>query len=75
MEAGVCRIPSLCARPIFNGSAAEKDDMIRIAAVDDDQLVRTGTRGLLEEAARNKFIAEAGGGEKVADLARKLKHR
>ena len=39
----------------------EKNDMIRIAAVADDQVVRTGIRGLLKKAARNKVIADAGG--------------
>ena len=34
----------------------EKDDMIRIAAVDDDQIVRTGTRGWLKEAAIIKLV-------------------
>jgi YesN/AraC family two-component response regulator len=47
--------------------------MIRIVAVDDDQIIRTGSLGLLKEAARNKIIADAGGGEKAVDLVRKLK--
>ena len=50
----------------------EKNGMIRIAAVADDQIVRTGIRGLLKKAARNKIIADAGGWEKGVDLLRWL---
>ena len=47
--------------------------MIRIIVVDDHQLVRTGTRRLLEDAPGLEVIAEAGSGEEAVELVRDLK--
>lgn len=47
--------------------------MIRIIVVDDHQLVRTGTRRLLEDAPGLKVIADAGSGEEAVELVRELK--
>jgi two-component system, NarL family, invasion response regulator UvrY len=47
--------------------------MIRIIVVDDHQLVRTGTRRLLEDSPGLKVIAEAGSGEEAVELVRVLK--
>ena len=47
--------------------------MIRITVLDGHQLVRTGARGLLEDAAGIRVIAGAGSGEKAVDLVRDLK--
>ena len=47
--------------------------MIRIIVVDDHQLVRTGTRRLLEDVPGLKVIADAGSGEEAVELVRELK--
>jgi two-component system invasion response regulator UvrY len=47
--------------------------VIRIIVVDDHQLVRTGTRRLLEDAPGLKVIADAGSGEEAVELVRELK--
>ena len=47
--------------------------MIRIIVVDDHQLVRTGTRRLLEDVPGLKIVADAGSGEEAVELVRELK--
>ena len=47
--------------------------MIRIIVVDDHELVRTGTRRLLEDAPGLEVVAEAGTGEEAVELVRKYK--
>tara|TARA_B110000503_G_scaffold2905_1_gene3919 strand:- start:2 stop:649 length:648 start_codon:yes stop_codon:yes gene_type:complete len=47
--------------------------VIRIIIVDDHQLVRTGTRRLLEDEPGIKVIADAGSGEEAVELVRELK--
>lgn len=47
--------------------------MIRIIVVDDHQLVRTGTRRLLEDAPGFNVIADAGSGEEAVELVQELK--
>lgn len=47
--------------------------MIKVIVVDDHQLVRTGTRRLLEDAPGIKVLAEAENGEQAVELTRTLK--
>lgn len=47
--------------------------MIRVIVVDDHQLVRTGTRRLLEDAPGINVIADAGSGEEAVELVQELK--
>ena len=47
--------------------------MINVLLVDDHDLVRTGIRRILEDAAGIKVIAEASTGEEAVNLGRKLK--
>ena len=45
--------------------------MINVIVVDDHQLVRTGTRRLLEDMPGIKVIAEAASGEEAVELTRR----
>lgn len=47
--------------------------MIRILIVDDHQLVRVGTRRLLEDIPSIEVLGEAASGEEAVDLVRRLK--
>ena len=47
--------------------------MIRIVIVDDHQLVKVGTRRLLEDVPSLEIVGEAGSGEEAVDLVRQLK--
>ena len=47
--------------------------MIKVIIADDHQLVRTGTRRLLEDASGIKVLAEAENGEQAVELVRTLK--
>jgi two-component system invasion response regulator UvrY len=47
--------------------------MIRVIIVDDHELVRTGTRRLLEDLPGIKVLADAGSGEEAVELVRHLK--
>ncbi|MDA0977689.1 MAG: UvrY/SirA/GacA family response regulator transcription factor [Proteobacteria bacterium] len=44
--------------------------MIRVIVVDDHQLVRTGTRRLLEDCRGIEVVADAGSGEQAVELVR-----
>lgn len=47
--------------------------MIRVIVVDDHQLVRVGTRRLLEDIPGFEIIADAGSGEEAVELVKRLK--
>lgn len=47
--------------------------MIRIIVVDDHQLVRTGTRRLLDDIPGIEVIADAGSGEEAVELVQRYK--
>jgi two-component system invasion response regulator UvrY len=49
------------------------EDVIRIIVVDDHQLVRTGTRRLLDDIPGIEVIADAGSGEEAVELVQRYK--
>ncbi len=51
----------------------KENEVIRVIVVDDHQLVRTGTKRLLEDAPGLKVIADASSGEEAVELVRELK--